>query len=185
MEWHERKSLASWAGYPTGGLETTRSNIPFLWKSYLSRVITWKGTRQWHGGKRAEERKEEGRQYCPIHRRGKRVMVSCCWPTLSDNWFLVCGSAWQDARRQEPSSAGRIPAVSRERRQPGRRVLLDWFYMGPSLGPVHLYPSLELATTTPMMGISLSMCTCSQGMGLGLLLTIIFSNVLICQSYYS
>ena len=124
--------------------------------------------RQRHGGKRAEERKEEGRQWLPIHRRGERVMVSCRWPTLCGNWFLVCGSAWQDARRQEPSSAGRIPAVARERRQPGRRVLLDWFYMGPSSGLVHLYPVLELAMDTPMLGCSLSVyLLTSQGMRLG------------------
>lgn len=140
--------------------------------------------RQWHGGKRAEERKEEGRQCRPIHRRGERVMVSCCWPTLSDNWFLVCGSAWQDARRQEPSSAGHIPAVSRERRQPGRRVLLDWFYMGPSLGLVHLYPSLELAMAAPTLGLSLWAYTCSEGMGLGLQISC-FCYLFICLLYWS
>lgn len=77
------------------------------------------GAWPWRGGK------EEARQCRPVHRRGERVMVSRCWPTLSDNCFLVCGSAWRDARRQEPSSAGCIPAGSRERAQPGRRVLLD------------------------------------------------------------
>jgi len=38
--------------------------------------------------------------------------------------------------------------------QPGRRVLLDWFYKGPSLGLVHLYPSLERAFPRT--------CTCSH-----------------------
>lgn len=92
----------------------------------------WWGAWPWRGGK------EEARQCRPVHRRGERVVVSRCWPTLSDNCFLVCGSAWRDARRQEPSSAGCIPAGSRERAQPGRRVLLDQFYMGPSSGRMHL-----------------------------------------------
>lgn len=48
---------------------------------------------------------------------------------------------------------GRIPAVSRERRQPGRRVLLDWFYIGLSSLPVHLYLSLELAMTTHVQSL--------------------------------
>ena len=131
---------------------------PLLWKSYLSCAMTWKQRALDSDMAGKEQRKEKRKEGCgrPIHRRGKRVMVSCCWPTLSDNWFLVCGSAWQDARRQEPSSAGRIPAVARERRQPGRRVLLDWFYRSPSTGLVHLYPSVELTMATPMSGLYLS-----------------------------
>lgn len=139
-------SILSWLPNRWFGGDATQK-YP-LWEEIVALSCDYmkaRRARQWHGGKRTEGRKEEGRQCRPIHRRGERVMVSCCWPTLSDNWFLVCGSAWQDARRQEPSSAGRIPAVSRERRQPGRRVLLEWFYMGPSSSLVHLYPWLDPA----------------------------------------
>lgn len=118
-----------------------------LWSNYM--------TETWREKSRGKRKEGSGG---PSTGEGERVMVSCCcWPTLCDNCFLVCGSAWQDARRQEPSSAGCIPAVARERRQPGRRVLLDWFYMGPSQSLVHLYPWLDQGRSSFMW--SLSMCT--------------------------
>lgn len=104
---------------PNGWLKCRLQQFALLHVSLSCEHMKAGGTWLLYGGK------EEGRQCCPVHRRGERVMVGCCWPTLSDNWFLVCGSAWQDARRQEPNSAGCIPAGSRERAQPGRRVLLD------------------------------------------------------------
>lgn len=144
MTWEEMiLSILSWLS--NRWLVNNKRLSALSWKSYTSCATarTHRALGSDTAGK--EQGKEKGKEGTAVPSTGERVMVSCCWPTLSDNWFLVCGSAWQDARRQEPSSAGRIPAVARERRQPGRRVLLDWFYMGPSSSPVHLYPAVKLA----------------------------------------